>query len=204
MLRYEELYVILTTSQKNGKITRWFNNPKIREVLTMTFLELARIRYSVRSYKTQPIEPDKLAQVLEAGRIAPTACNNQPQRIKVITDPTDLAKVDECTPCRFDAPAVLLICYDKAICWKRQFDGASSGEVDASIVTTHLMMAAQDLGLGTCWVMHFDPAKTSELFALPENIVPVVFLPIGYPADNNAPAPGHEQKAALDEILLKC
>jgi len=72
-----------------------------------------------------------------------------------------------------------------------------------SIVTTHLMLAAYDLGLGTCWVMYFDPAKTAELFALPENIVPVAFLPIGYPADDATPAPGHVQKKALDDILLK-
>ena len=169
----------------------------------MMFLEFAKARYSVRSYKPQPVEPEKLAQVLETGRIAPTACNNQPQRIKVITKPADLAKADECTPCRFGAPAILLVCYDKNICWKRQFDGANSGNVDASIVTTHLMLAAHELGLATCWVMYFDPAKTSDLFNLPKNIIPVAFLPIGYPADEAAPAPGHEQKVAMDEILLK-
>ena len=103
-----------------------------------TFLELAKTRYSVRTFKSQPIEPEKLAQILEVGRVAPTACNNQPQRIKVITDPADLAKADECTPCRFNAPALLLVCYDRTACWERKFDGADSGEVDASIVTTHL------------------------------------------------------------------
>ena len=167
-----------------------------------TFLELAKARYSVRRYKPQPIEPEKLAQVLEAGRIAPTGCNNQPQRIKVITDPAELAKIDECTPCRFKAPAVLLVCYDKNVCWKRSYDGATSGEADASIVTTHLMLAAHEAGLGTCWVMHFDPAKTRDLFALPENIVPLAMLPIGYPAENSAPAHLHEQRLALEEILL--
>ena len=168
-----------------------------------TFLELSKSRYSVRSFKPQPIEPDKLAQVLEAGRIAPTACNNQPQRIKVITDANGLAKVDGCTPCRFGAPTVLLICYDKAVCWKRKFDGATSGEVDASIVTTHLMLAASDAGLGACWVMYFDPAKAVELFELPETIVPVAFLPIGYPAADAKPADGHSRKFALDKIILK-
>ena len=162
----------------------------------MSFIELARTRYSVRNYKPQPIEPEKLARVLEAGRVAPTACNNQPQRIKVITEPADLAKVDECPPCRFEAPAVLLVCYDKTVSWKRKFDGADSGEVDASVVTTHLMLAAHDLGLGTCWVMYFDPAKTAELFALPENIVPVAMLPIGYPADDAVPAGVHRCSAA--------
>ena len=169
----------------------------------MTFFELAKARYSVRSYKPNPIEPEKLEKVLEAGRIAPTACNNQPQRIKIITEPADLKKVDECTPCRFGAPTVLLMCYDKTVSWKRQFDGADSGAIDASIVTTHLMLALQELGLASCWVMYFDPVKTIDLFALPENIVPVAFLPVGYPADNAKPASGHEQKVALDDILLK-
>ena len=168
-----------------------------------TFLALAAERCSVRSYKNQSIEPGKLNEILEVGRIAPTACNNQPQRIKVITDSADLERVDKCTPCRFGAPAVLLVCYDKSVCWKRKFDGATSGEVDASIVTTHLMLAAKDAGLGSCWVMYFDPMKTVELFELSENIVPVAFLPIGYPADDAKPADGHSQKHALDKILLK-
>jgi len=168
-----------------------------------TFINLAQARYSVRKYKPQPVEPEKLAQVLEAGRTAPTACNNQPQRIKVITDPVDLAKVDKCTPCRFGAPAVLLVCYAKTVCWRREFDGATSGDVDASIVATHMMLAAHDLGLGTCWVMYFDPAKIVELFSLSENIVPVAMLPIGYPAEDAVPAKAHSQRAALGEILLK-
>ncbi|MCL1854563.1 MAG: nitroreductase family protein [Clostridia bacterium] len=167
----------------------------------MTFIELAKKRYSVRSYKDTPIDPEKLGRVLEAGRIAPTACNNQPQRIQVITDPSDLEKVDQCTPCRFHAPTVLLICYDKSICWTRHFDGVNSGAVDASIVATHLMLAAQDAGLGTCWVMYFDPVKTAALFDLPQNIVPVAFLPIGYPAENAAPAKQHDSRLDLADIL---
>ncbi|MCL2150074.1 MAG: nitroreductase family protein [Dehalococcoidia bacterium] len=167
-----------------------------------TFFELAQKRYSVRSFKPQPIEPDKLSKILEAGRIAPTACNNQPQRIKVITAPVDLAKVDECTPCRFNATTVLLVCYDKTVCWERKFDGATSGDVDAAIVATHLVLAAQEAGLGTCWVMYFDPTKTRELFALSENIVPVAFLPIGYPAEDAAPTERHDQNIALDGMLF--
>ncbi|MCL1817269.1 MAG: nitroreductase family protein [Clostridiales bacterium] len=168
-----------------------------------SFLELAKARYSVRCFKSQPIKSEDLAQVLEAGCIAPTACNNQPHRIKVITATADLAKVDKCTPCRFGAPTVLLICYDRVISWERKYDGANSGEVDASIVTTHLMLAAQEVGLGTCWVMYFDPAKLAELFALSENIVPVALLPIGYPAKDAVPADLHEQRLPLNEILLK-
>jgi len=167
-----------------------------------TFLELAQARYSVRSFQPQPPEPELLAQVLEAGRLAPTACNNQPQRIKVLADPSELAKVDACTPCRFGAPAVLLVCYDKTVSWKRDFDGADSGKVDAAIVATHLMLAAQEAGLGSCWVMYFDPAKTAELFALPADIVPVALLPLGYPAADAQPADLHGQRFAIDTMLL--
>jgi nitroreductase len=169
----------------------------------MTFLELAKSRYSVRSYKPKPIEQDILVQVLEAARIAPTACNYQPQRIRIVTSQADLAKVDKCTAYRFNAPAVLLVCYDKTVCWKRRFDGADSGEVDASIVATHLMLAASEAGLGTCWVMSFDPVKTVELFALPKNIVPVAILPIGYPAEDSIPSDWHEQRFSLDQTVFR-
>lgn len=169
----------------------------------MNFLELAKQRYSVRSFKDQPIEENKLAAVLEAGRIAPTACNNQPQRIKVITSAEDLAKVDECTRYRFGAPCVLLVCYDKSVSWIRKFDGANSGEIDASIAATHLMMAAWEAGLGSCWVMYFDPAKIAELLCLPDNIAPVAMLPIGYPGADAKPANGHFTKKPLDDMLLK-
>ena len=167
-----------------------------------SFSELAKERYSVRSFSPKPVEPEKLAGILEAGRLAPTAHNNQPQRIKVITAPAELAKVDECTRCRYGAPVVLLVCYDQSAAWKREFDGASSGEVDASIVTTHLMLAAREADLGACWVMFFDPVRTKTLFALAENIVPVAFLPVGYPAKDGGPSERHGDRLALKDILL--
>jgi nitroreductase len=171
-------------------------------VAVQDFQALAAERYSVRSYQDQPVEQEKLDLILEAGRIAPTACNNQPQRIKAITAPADLAKVDACTPCRFGAPAVLLICYDKNACWVRSCDQQDSGQVDASIVTTHMMLQAQALGLGTCWVMYFDPAKTAEAFDLPAHIVPVALLPLGYPDEDAAPAKQHGSRVPLDKLLL--
>ncbi|MDR1409133.1 MAG: nitroreductase family protein [Oscillospiraceae bacterium] len=125
------------------------------EGATSSFNELANARYSVRSFKLHPIGDEKIAAILEAGRIAPTACNYQPQRIKVITG-GDLEKVDACSPCRFGAPTVLLVCYDKNISAKRSsFDNKELGEIDVSIVTTHLMFAAHEQGLGSCWVAHF-------------------------------------------------
>ncbi|MCL2220409.1 MAG: nitroreductase family protein [Chitinispirillia bacterium] len=168
-----------------------------------TFLELAAERYSVRSFSQKPIEAETLRLVLEAARIAPTACNNQPQRIKIIMGGDDLAKADECTPCRFNAPVVLLVCYDKTVCWTHPENSSLySGEIDASIATTHLMMAAQDAGLGSCWVMRFERDKAAKIFALPENIVPVAMLPIGYKADDAAPSGLHSRRPVLEKILL--
>jgi len=169
----------------------------------MSFLELARDRYSVRNFQDRPVEPRLLNEILEAGRIALTAHNDQPQRIKIITDPVELAKVDECTRCRFGAQTVLLVCYDKDVCWRRKFDDAPSGEIDAAIVTTHIILAAYEAGVGTCWVMYFDPVKTTELFGLPENIVPVAFLPMGYPSEDSTPAGFHDKRISLEEMLLK-
>ena len=166
------------------------------------FLELAKARHSVRAFNSQKIEQSKLNQILEAGRVAPTACNIQPQRIKVITSQEELAMIDDCTGCRFGAPVVLLVCYDQKVCWSRKYDGAKSGEVDASIVTTHMMLAARDLGLGSCWVMHFDPVKLIASFNIPDNLVPVAMLPIGYPEEYWEPARAHDERKPIEEILF--
>jgi len=168
------------------------------------FLKLAEARYSVRSFSAKAVESEKLTQILEVGRIAPTACNNQPQRVKVISDQAGLANVDKCSPCRYGAPLVLLVCYDRTVCWSHPSNtGLISGEIDASIVTTHMMMAAADLGLGSCWVMKFERDKAVEAFALPENIVPVAMLPIGYPTEDTIPADRHSIKNTMEVFLLK-
>jgi nitroreductase len=168
----------------------------------MHFRELAAARYSVRQFKNKPVERGDLELILEAARNAPTAGNKQPQRILVVSDGEGLAAIDACTPCRFGAPLVFIVCYDAAEAWTRKFDGADSGQVDAAIVTAQMMLQAADIGLGTTWVMHFDPAKTRELFALPEHIIPVAFLPTGYPADDARPAGFHEQRYALEKLLI--
>lgn len=168
----------------------------------MPFFELAKNRYSVRKFKDTGISDEQINFILEAGRIAPTAHNAQPQRIKVITGQDELRMVDICTPCRFSAPLVLLICYDKNESWKRSFDNADSGEVDASIITTHMMMQAQDMGLGSCWVMYFDPLKTRELFSLSENLEPVSFLPIGYASEDAVPSEAHSKRKEMKDFLI--
>ena len=169
----------------------------------MEFLNLARdLRYSVRKFKDQPVEKEKLDLILEAGRIAPTACNYQPQRIMVIDAPAAYEKLKQCTPCHFDAPVVLMICYDKTTVWKNKINGTVGGDVDASIVTTHMMLQAAALGLGTTWVGAFKLEKLRELFELPDFLVPVALLPVGYPADDAEPHPWHFARYDMDHSVF--
>lgn len=165
----------------------------------MNFLELAEKRYSVRKFSNTPVEKEKLDAILQAGRLAPTACNNQPQSILVLQTGEALEKLKKCTRCHFDAPLALLICYDKDSSWKRPFDKKDHGDIDASIVCTHMMLEAAALGLGTTWVCYFDPAAVVREFSLPENIVPSSILPLGYPADDAEPAPLHSQRKPVAE-----
>lgn len=165
----------------------------------MSFLELARKRYSVRKFSGRAVEEEKAEQILEAGRAAPTACNLQPQRILVLRGGEALDKLKGCTDCHFDAPLAFIVCYDKNSAWVRSFDGAGSGEIDASIVATHMMMAAADAGLGSTWVMYFDPGAVRRVYNLPEDFVPVAILPVGYPAEDAEPSEKHFARLPLGE-----
>jgi nitroreductase len=164
-------------------------------------MELAKERFSVREFDPRPVEAKKLSAILEAGRVAPTARNAQPVRVKVISDAEGLAKVDACTRARYGAPVVFLVCYDKAAA-ANPFDGSSSGQIDASIVTTHMMLEAQELGLGSCWVLRFDAAKSASEFGLPEGIVPVSMLPVGYAAPGCQPSDKHAARNPVEDMLL--
>ena len=169
----------------------------------MDFLQFARDRrYSVREFKAQPVEKEKLELILEAGRIAPTACNYQPQRIMVIDEPAAYEKLKQCTPCHFNAPVVLMICYDKTTVWKNKINGTVGGDVDARIVTTHMMLQAAALGLGATWVGAFKLEKLREAFNLPDFLVPVALLPIGYPADDVEPHPWHFMRFDMDHSVF--
>ena len=116
------------------------------------FMDLAKARYSVRKFLDKKVPKDIIEKILEAGMIAPTGCNNQPQRIIVVESQEGLEKIKECTRCHFDAPLVFIISYNKDECWKRPYDGKLSGDIDASIVTTQMMLEAANLGIGSCWV----------------------------------------------------
>lgn len=158
------------------------------------FLSLAESRYSVRSFTDRKVEPEKLEKILQAGRVAPTAVNNQPQVIYVLQSPEALAKMGQATKYLFGAPQALLVCYDENICWKNRHHedaGRPSGEVDASIVLTHMMLQAWELGIGSCWIGAFQPSAVAEAFGIPANEHPVAILPLGYPADGCRPSDKH-------------
>ena len=168
----------------------------------MEFERLIAERYSVRKFKSEPVKEETIGKILKAGHIAPTGCNNQPQRILVLKSEESLQKLKECTRCHFDAPCAILICHNKDESWVRKYDGALSSPVDAAIVTTHMMLAAHDLGVGSCWVMHFDPFAMREKFGIPENIEPIALLVMGYPAEDSVPRDLHEQTRPIEEVVF--
>ena len=169
----------------------------------MDFAALSKRRYSVRKFSSQPVEEQLLQTVLETGRSAPTAHNSQPQRIYVLRGEEALHKVDEATSCRYGAPVVLLVAADTAVAWRNDWSDHSSAEMDASIVTTHMMLQATELGLGSVFVARLDTAKAKALFELPESQEVWCMLPIGYPAEDAAPSPNHENRRPLSELVVE-
>lgn len=157
----------------------------------MDFLELAEARYSIRNFTEQGVEQEKLDLILKAGHLAPTGKNTQPQRILVINQEETLTKLKDCTKCHFNAPLALLVCYDVNDTYVRPYDGYNGGMIDASIVTTHMMLEVTELGLGSTWVLHFNPEKMRDAFAIPTEYEICSLLVIGYPSDEAKPLAMH-------------
>lgn len=178
----------------------------------MDFIDISKRRVTTRRFAPIPVEKEKLDKILEAGRWAPTAVNTQPQRVLVLNTAECLEKVREfCTfnynpkyaeldsSCDdkahgkcvyyYGAPLVLLVCYDKEVCWKHPESGESSGVTDATIVSTHMMLEAASIGLGTVWISYFDKQKAKRLLNLPESIEINNMIYIGYPSEDFVPNP---------------
>ena len=151
----------------------------------MNFAELSAQRYALRKFSDRPVEDALLQQVLEAGRNAPTAHNNQPQRIFVLQSPEAMAKV----------------AYDPAAAWDRECDGKNHGEIDATIAVTQMMLQAADLGLGTTYVGMFDPEKLTAAFPEMAGLVPIAMLPLGYPAEGAHPARLHTDRKSMEQLV---
>jgi len=168
----------------------------------MEYSQLIKERYSVRKLDSRPVEEEKIAAILEAARVSPTAVNKQPQRILVLRDAKSMEKLKECTPYTFNAPMALAVCCNRDEAWVRPYDNYNSGVIDASVIGTHIMLAIHDLGLGSTWVGHFDPVMFRKLYNLPDNIEPVVIFPIGYLAPEAKPAHLHEKRRPLEETVV--
>ena len=167
----------------------------------MNFYELAKSRYSVRSFQEKPVPQEEIDRLIQISHLAPTGCNLQPQRILILNEKEALEKLKECTNSHFNAPLAMLICYHKEEGWTRRYDGAISAPVDCSIVATHIMLGAWELGIGSCWVMSFDPQKMRQNFNIPPELEPVALLVMGYPAKDSVPNPRHTQVRPIKDII---
>ena len=168
----------------------------------MAFLDLAKKRYSCRDYKPQPIEEEKLMKVLEAARIAPSACNLQPWKFIVIREKENLERI--CSTYKREwirtAPAVIIVCGDHEESWKRS-DHKDHCDVDISIAIDHMTLQAAELDLGTCWVCNFDAMKCAELFEIPSHLEPIALLPIGYPNDSKSSNRHSADRKDIEKIV---
>ena len=169
----------------------------------MSFLDIAKKRCSVRSYLPREVEEEKLLQVLEAARIAPSACNMQPWQIFAARDPQLKADLVKAYPRDWFArvPVILVICCDHSQSWKRQNDNKDYGDVDIAIATDHMTLAAADLGLGTCWLGAFDPEICRKALNLPQYMEPVVMMPLGYPAQTDSADRHRTRRKPLEDIV---
>lgn len=158
----------------------------------MDFLEIAKKRYSVRSYSDRKVEGEKLDKILQAAHIAPTAANLQPVHLIVVQKKDGLEKIGKGANI-YGAPLAIIVCADHNKAWVRPFDKKKTSDIDASILTDHMMMEATELGLGSVWVCYFKPDVIRKEFSLPDNLEPINILAIGYPNKAAADPERHSQ-----------
>ena len=164
----------------------------------MEFFDCVRERFSVRKFKSKKIKQEELDVILEAGRLAPTAKNIQPIKIYIVQSEEGLEKIDKASPCRYNSETVLLVCGNKKEAFSKE--DYSTYEMDASIVTTHMMLEATNIGVGSIWIEKFDGNILKEEFEIPEELEPVCLLPIGY-NDGYEPSIMHSARKDINEIV---
>lgn len=167
----------------------------------MNFLELAAQRYSCKKYDGRKPSKEQLQIILEAGRLAPTAKNLQEQHIYVAESIEALAKIDKATPCRYGAPTVIVVAFNKENVFTYPGGKYNSGKEDATIVATHLMLAAASIGVDSCWLNFFDPDELAKSLGLPENEEIAMLLDIGFAAEGAGPLSNHNIRKALEETV---
>lgn len=166
----------------------------------MEFKELVSKRYSCKSYSDKKVEDEKILEILEIARLSPTAKNLQEQKVYVLKSEEALKKVDEATPCRYNAPVVICVAFDKNNVFTYPGDKRDSGVEDASIVATHIMLATKEVGLESCWLNYFDPDKLHDLLGLPENEEVLMLLDVGYPSENAKPLANHTNRKEVKDF----
>lgn len=167
----------------------------------MEFKEVIKNRFSCKKYGSRRVEAGKLNAILEAGRLAPTAKNLQEQRIYVLQSEEALAKIDKATPCRYGAPTVLVVAYDRINVFTYPGGKKDSGAEDATIVATHMILAAADAGVDSCWLNNFDPDALAKDLGLPENEEILMLMDLGYAAEGSGPLPNHGKRKPLQETV---
>ena len=167
----------------------------------MEFKEVIRQRYSCKKYSDRQVEKEKIDVILEAGRLAPTAKNLQEQHIYVIQSKELLEKIDTVTPCRYGALTVIVVAYDKTNVFTYPGGKRDSGVEDASIVATHMILAAEDEGVNSCWLNFFDPDQAAQVLGLPENEEILMLMDLGYAAEGAGPLPNHGNRKPLSETV---
>ena len=167
----------------------------------MEFKEVIKNRYSCKKYGNRQVEKFALDAILTAGRLAPTAKNLQEQHVYVLQSPEALAKIDAVTPCRYGAPTVLVIAFDKNNVFTYPGGKRDSGVEDATIVATHMILAAADEGVDSCWINFLDPEKLAEMLGLPQNEEVLMVMDLGYAAEGAGPLPNHNSRKELSETV---
>ena len=167
----------------------------------MSVTDLMANRYSERRFSPAPVEDEKLQAILAAGALAPTAENKQPQRILVVRGDEALAKMDKCTRCRFGAPVVLVLAYDMTVA-ARHPDVTDFGTVDIAIVGDHMSLAAEELGVHSCWVGLIDPPELRRQFGIPQAYKIVAVMPLGYPSERSRPSRLHRMRQDVQKTVF--
>lgn len=167
----------------------------------MEFSEVVKNRYACKNFDGRQVEKEQLDAILEAGRLAPTAKNLQEQRIYVVQSEEGLAKIDKATPCRYGAATAIVVAFDKNNVFTYPGEKRDSGVEDATIVATHLMLAAKAEGIDSCWINSFDPEVMARELGLPENEEVLMMLDLGYAAEGTKPLPSHSQRKEITKTV---
>lgn len=167
----------------------------------MDFTEVVKNRYSCKKYSDRVPSKEQIESILEAGRLAPTAKNLQEQHVYVVQSKEGLEKIDSLTPCRYNAPVVLAVAFNKNEVYTYPGEKRDSGIEDATIVATHMMLAAYNAGVDSCWLNRFDPDQAAELLGLPENESVLMLLDLGFASDGTGPLPNHNSRKPLSQTV---